>query len=80
MSHSGAQAEYQRGWARHFSWGSSSTTVSIIESGAGSVEVSARPALPYTLRTSGKDLRMRSCACSSRPASLTEMPGRVVGM
>ena len=28
--------------------------VSIIEKGAGSVEVSARPALPSTLATSGK--------------------------
>ncbi len=54
--------------------------VSIIEKGAGSVEVSARPALPKTLETSGKLFRMRSCVWRSRLASLTEMPGSVVGM
>ena len=55
-------------------------TVSIIENGAGSVEVSARPALPSTRATSGKRIRMRSCTCISCCASATEMPGSVVGM
>ncbi len=56
------------------------TVVSIIENGAGSVDVSARPALPKTRSTSGKDLRIRSCVWSSRSASVTEIPGSVVGM
>ena len=56
------------------------TVVSIMEKGAGSVEVSARPALPNTRSTSGKDFRIRSCICRSRLASVTEMPGSVVGM
>ena len=56
------------------------TVVSIMENGAGSVDVSARPALPKTVTTSGNDFRIRSCVCSRRPASVTEMPGSVVGM
>src|SRR3954462_11892978 len=43
--HSGAQAEYQRALGRHALSGLRTTVVSIIENGAGSVEVSARPAL-----------------------------------
>ena len=54
------------------------TVVSIIENGAGSVEVSARPALPNTRSTSGKDLSTRSCVSSSSFACCTEMPGRIV--
>ncbi len=54
--------------------------VSIIENGAGSVEVSARPALPKTRSTSGNDLSTRSCVSSSSCACATEMPGSVVGM
>src|SRR5712691_4060563 len=46
FSQAGAQAEYQRGLARHWDSGLSTTVVSPIEKGAGSVEVSARPALP----------------------------------
>ena len=65
---------------RHCDFGFSWTTVSIIEKGAGSVAVSARPALPWTLRTSGNDLSVRSCVCISRAASVTEIPGKVVGM
>jgi hypothetical protein len=56
------------------------TVVSIIENGAGSVELSARPALPKTRSTSGNDFSIRSCTCRSRSASVTEMPGMVVGM
>ncbi len=79
-SHPGAQDEYQRSFFRHSDSGFRRTVVSIIENGAGSVEVSARPALPNTRSTSGKDFRTRSCTCSSRSASVTEMPGSVVGM
>ncbi len=55
--------------------------VSIIENGAGSVEVSARPALPKTRSTSGNDLQhavLRLAA--ARCACVTEIPGSVVGM
>ena len=45
--------EYHRGRVRHSEVGFRTTTVSIIENGAGSVEVSARPALPNTRSTSG---------------------------
>ncbi len=48
--------------------------------GAGSVEVSARPALPKTCSTSGKDRSFWSMICSNRLASVTEKPGKVVGM
>ena len=72
--------ENKRGFARHSDIGLSWTTVSIIENGAGSVEESTRPALPWTLMTSGNCLRMRSCVAISRCASVTEMPGNVVGM
>src|SRR5687768_10606548 len=44
LSHSGDQLEYQRGLARHSETGFKTTVVSIIESGAGSVDDSARPA------------------------------------
>src|SRR5215469_5941141 len=43
---SGAQAEYQVSTLRHSLGGFSVITVSAIESGAGSVDDSARPALP----------------------------------
>ena len=79
-SHSGAQEEYQRSFFRHSDSGFRMTVVSIIENGAGSVDVSARPALPKTRSTSGNDFRTRSCTCRSRSASVTEIPGSVVGM
>ena len=53
---------------------------SIMLKGAGSVDVSARPVLPKTDATSGNDFRMRSWTWRSRVASVTEMPGSVVGM
>jgi hypothetical protein len=65
---------------RHWDFGFSRMIVSIMENGAGSVDVSARPALPSTRSTSGKRIRMRSCTWSRRSASVTEMPGSVVGM
>ncbi|GBC78535.1 hypothetical protein HRbin08_02031 [bacterium HR08] len=55
-------------------------TVSIIENGAGSVAVSARPALPKTRSTSGNDFKILSCTCRSFCASVTERPGSVVGI
>jgi hypothetical protein len=54
--------------------------VSNIDSGAGSSEVSARPALPKTRSTSGTLRICWSCHWSSRLASSTEMPGTVIGM
>src|SRR5579885_41482 len=49
FAHLGAQDEYQVSTFRHSVSGFSTMTVSIIENGAGSVEVSARPALPSTV-------------------------------
>ena len=65
---------------RHSSRGFSRTVVSIIDSGAGSVAVSARPTLPKTCSTSGNVLIVRSVRCSSSRAAVMEMPGMVVGM
>jgi len=81
-SGAGAQEEYQRGRGRrgHCSRGLSRITVSIIASGAGSVGVSALPALPWTLSTSGKARSAASCRWSCRFASSMEIPGSVVGM
>jgi hypothetical protein len=56
------------------------TVVSAIDSGAGSVDVSARPAFPKTRSTSGTCRNSASCVCSSALACATEMPGSVVGM
>ena len=54
--------------------------VSNISSGAGSVAVSARPALPNTDSTSGNVLMIRSCVCSSSAALVIDRPGSVDGM
>ena len=59
-SHRGAQAEYHVCLWGHWDGGFSKMVVSIIDSGAGSVEVSARPALPRTLSTSGNRRMMAS--------------------
>ena len=80
LDQSGAHREYQRFLGRHSEGGFRFTTVSTIESGAGSVDVSARPALPCTCTTSGNDMSTRSWACSHWLASATEIPGSVVGM
>jgi hypothetical protein len=45
---------------RHWSAGFNVTVTSIMLNGAGSVEVSARPALPNTRSTSGNAARRRS--------------------
>ena len=59
-----------------FNW----MVVSIMSIGAGSVAVSARPALPNTVFTSGNDLMMRSVIWRICRALVGEMPGNVVGM
>ena len=65
---------------RHSDVGLSVITVSSIESGAGSVLGSARPALPSTRSTSGTCLMARSLTCTSLCASPIAVPGIVVGM
>ena len=65
---------------RHSDLGFRMITVSSMDSGAGSVEVSARPALPSTRSTSGNCLMIRSVTWSSFWASVMEMPGMVEGM
>ena len=54
--------------------------VSNISTGAGSVAVAARPALPKTDATSGILLMMRSEVCSSSAALVTDMPGTLTGI
>ena len=66
--------------ARHSSRGLNCTVVSNISIGAGSVAVSARPALPKTLATSGTVLIMRSVCCSSSDALAADKPGNAEGM
>ena len=66
--------------ARHWSFGLNWIVVSTISSGAGSVEVSARPILPNTLCTSGNCLMMRSVCCRTSEALAAEMPGSALGM
>jgi len=80
FSHSGAQEEYQVSALRHSDLGLRITTVSSMDKGAGSVEVSARPALPSTYFTSGNCLMIRSVTWSNLSASVMEIPGIVVGM
>ncbi len=65
LSQPGAHDEYQRGRSsvRHSLRGLSCTTDSTIASGAGSVGVSERPALPNTDATSGTERMSRSCTC-----------------
>jgi len=65
---------------RHSLSGFSVTTVSNMLTGAGSVGVSARPALPKTLATSGNSLIMRSCVWIAARACVIDMPGSAVGM
>jgi hypothetical protein len=66
--------------ARHSLRGFSCTVVSNISSGAGSVALSARPALPNTRATSGTLRIWRSVCCSSSPAFCAERPGSALGM
>ena len=54
--------------------------VSNIDRGAGSVDVSARPAFPNTRSTSGTSTMSASIVFKSFSASVTDNPGMVVGM
>src|SRR5258708_3044351 len=65
---------------RHWPGGLKVTTVSNIESGAGSVDDSACPALPKTVWTSGILLSCRFCIWRTFVVSLIDMPGTAVGM
>ena len=65
---------------RHWLCGFRLITVSNISSGAGSVAVAARPALPITDSTSGKLLMIRFCTCTSSAALVTDIAGSEVGM
>jgi hypothetical protein len=56
------------------------TIVSIMSSGAGSVGVSARPALPTTMSTSGKRQKTMSRSLRSSADSVTDARGTVMGM
>ena len=78
----GVTPTYQRRtyFVRHSLLGLRRMTVSTMESGAGSVGVSARPILPRTLSTSGNSFRIASCFRSWFLASSMEMFGSVVGM
>ena len=66
--------------ARHSVSGLRLITVSNISSGAGSVAVAARPALPNTDSTSGKLFRILSCVCSSSADLVIDNDGSVAGM
>src|SRR6266481_7894482 len=65
---------------RHSLSGLRLITVSNICVGAGSVAVEARPALPQTEATSGNDLMILYCVCTSTAALVTDRPGSVVGI
>ncbi len=65
---------------RHSLCGLRLMMVSNISSGAGSVALLARPALPNTDSTSGKPLMIRSWSCMVSAALVTDMPGRLEGM
>ena len=65
-----------RHWSRGLNW----MVVSNISSGAGSVALSARPALPNTLFTSGTVRIIRSVCCNSCEALAADSPGRAEGM
>src|SRR3569832_364189 len=64
----------------HSFLGLSRMVVSSMDSGAGSVALSARPALPNTRATSGIWRISRSVICRILAASSTDTPGNVVGM
>ncbi len=66
--------------AGHSSRGRKLTIVSIMSIGAGSVGVSARPALPTTMSTSGNRQSTMSRAFKSSSDSVTDARGTVIGM
>ena len=65
---------------RHWFFGLRSTMDSIMLTGAGSVEVSAFPTFPSTCSTSGTDLMIASCSCTTRLTSVIDADGSVTGM
>ena len=65
---------------RHSARGLNWIVVSNISIGAGSVALSARPALPNTRVTSGTVRIIRSVCWSSSPALAADSPGRAEGM
>jgi len=66
--------------AANNSCGRKLTIVSIMSIGAGSVGVSARPALPTTMSTSGKRQRTMLRAFMSSTDSVTDARGTVIGI
>ena len=66
--------------ARHSASGFRLITVSNISTGAGSVAVCARPALPKTDATSGKLLMILFCVWTSSAALVIDIAGSDVGM
>ncbi|MNV47790.1 hypothetical protein D3C71_1396670 [compost metagenome] len=65
---------------RHWSRGLKRMVVSSMVSGAGSVALSALPALPNTVATSGTVLINLSVSCSSLLASRADIPGSEEGI
>ena len=65
---------------RHCSRGFSVTVVFTMPIGVLSVDVVPRPTVPNTRSTSGNRRSSLSCTCSSRVASVIDMPGGDVGM
>ena len=55
-------------------------TVSVMFTGAGSMELSARPIFPTTLSTSGSCAMTLSCQRKICPAFVSEMLGSVIGI
>ena len=65
---------------RHSAFGFRMMMLSNIDTGAGSVDVSALPTLPSTCSTSGTLLMIVSCTWIIRLASVIETFGRVTGI
>ena len=65
---------------RHWLRGFRCTTVSVILSGAGSVDVSARAIFATAYSTSGKVMRMAFCVAAIFVFSPSEMLGSAIGM
>src|SRR5260370_20340504 len=82
LIHEGANVEYQRVLCsvRHWFSGLSTTVVSTMLRGAGSVAVSDLPIFPYTLWISGNWCRSLSWICRYLEASVTPIPGSVMGI
>ena len=66
--------------AGHWSRGFRCTSVSVMFSGEGSVDVSARPTLATTVSTSGNASIAAFCRSAMRVFSASEMLGSAIGM